>query len=77
MLPGPVVITNIWPMPTITKNAEKLSEPDNSEPAPWPPVKAMVAIQISKAARNDHTQGLPMTVASNGTRFIVGEPQDG
>nr|GFA78297.1 hypothetical protein [Tanacetum cinerariifolium] len=38
MLPGPVLMTNIWPMPTIAKNVENASAPDSNAPAPCPPV---------------------------------------
>ncbi len=70
-------MTNIWPMPTMTKNAEKLRAPDSSEPAPAPPVKAMVASQISNAAKNDHNQGLRVSVDNEARGFIgAGSPGD-
>ena len=42
-LPGPSVMTNIWPMPTMTKKVAKVSAAVISSPPPWPRVKAMVA----------------------------------
>ena len=57
-LPGPRVMTNICPMPTTTKNVAKVSAAVSTSPAPWPRVKAMVAIQTATAATNDQIQGL-------------------
>ena len=36
-LPGPSVMTNIWPMPTMTKKVAKVSAAVSSSPPPWPP----------------------------------------
>ena len=35
-LPGPSVMTNIWPMPTMTKKVAKVSAAVSSSPPPWP-----------------------------------------
>jgi hypothetical protein len=35
-LPGPSVMTNIWPMPTITKNVAKVSAAVSTCPPPPP-----------------------------------------
>jgi len=37
-LPGPKVMTNIWPMPTITMNSASDSAAVTMPLAPWPPV---------------------------------------
>ena len=50
-LPGPSVITCIWPMPTITEKAAKENAAVSTWPAPWPPVNTMVASQTSIAPR--------------------------
>ena len=56
-LPGPSVMTNIWPMPTMTKKVAKVSAAVISSPPPWPRVKAMVASQTRKAATKDQSHG--------------------
>ena len=56
-LPGPSVMTNIWPMPTITKKVAKVKAAVRSCSPPWPPVKAMVASQVAKAATKDQSHG--------------------
>jgi hypothetical protein len=50
MLPGPRVITNIWPRPTITEKAAKVSAAWVSPPALAPPVNMMVTNQTAAAA---------------------------
>ncbi len=49
-LPGPRVMTNIWPMPTITEKAAKVSAAWVSPAALAPPVKSVVASQTSAVA---------------------------
>ncbi len=68
-LPGPVVMTNIWPMPTITVKVAKDSAAVMTSPPPLPSVKRMVASQTASAPRNESSQGwLPMRAAA---AFIV------
>ena len=57
-LPGPSVMTNICPTPTITVNTASESAAVSMPPAPWPPVKATAASQTSPAPKNDQIQGL-------------------
>ncbi len=52
-LPGPVVMTNIWPMPTSTKKVEKESAATSMSPAPWPPEWMIAASQTAKAPTKD------------------------
>ena len=56
-LPGPSVMTNICPTPTITVNTASDSAAVSMPPAPWPPVKATAASQTTAAPRNDQIQG--------------------
>ena len=61
-LPGPSVMTNIWPTPTITMKTESDRAAVSMPPAPWPPVKMMAASQTASAPRKDQSQGLPIRV---------------
>ena len=51
ILPGPSVMTNIWPSPTIAAKEAKVSAACVSPPALAPPVKRTVIVQTSAAAR--------------------------
>src|SRR5262245_13130462 len=56
-LPGPSVMTNIWPIPTMTMKTASESAAVIIPPAPYPPVKAMAASHTASAPRNDQIQG--------------------
>lgn len=48
-LPGPSVMTYIWPIATTTEKVAKESAAVSTSPPPRPSVKMMVASQIAKA----------------------------
>ena len=57
ILPGPSVMTNIWPMPTMIEKAAKVSAAWLSPSVLAPPVTMIVANQTTKAAIHDQIQG--------------------
>ena len=56
-LPGPSVITNIWPIATMTKKVPKVMAAERTSPPPLPPVKATVASQTTVAAAHAQIHG--------------------
>ena len=57
MFPGPSVMTNIWPIPTMIEKAAKVSAAWLSPRVLAPPVTMIVANQTTKAAIQDQIQG--------------------
>ncbi len=57
ILPGPRVMTNIWPRPTSTVKAEKATAVVNTGQPPWPPATATARAQTRIAPRKDQIQG--------------------
>ncbi len=57
ILPGPSVITNIWPMPTMMEKAAKVKAACERPSVLAPPVTIMVANQTIEAAIHDQIQG--------------------
>ncbi len=62
ILPGPSVMTNIWPMPTITEKAANVSAAWERPKELAPPVNMTVASQTVTVAANDQIQGLRVMV---------------
>jgi hypothetical protein len=58
ILPGPSVMTNIWPRPTMTEKAANVSAACDRPSELAPPVKRTVTIQTAIVAAKDQTQGL-------------------
>ena len=56
-LPGPVVITIIWPRPMMMVKVAKERAAVRISPEPWPRVKAMVASHTAIMAMKDQIQG--------------------
>ena len=58
-LPGPTLITSIWPKETKTVKAEKVSATVSSSPDPCPCPLNTVAAQANTAARHEPSHGRP------------------
>jgi len=50
-------MTNICPMPTMTKKVENDSAAATSWPAPWPAAKTMAASHVASAPAKDQIHG--------------------
>lgn len=57
ILPGPSVMTNIWPIPTITEKAAKVRAACDRPKELAPPVNMTVTIQTAAVAANDQIHG--------------------
>ncbi len=57
MLPGPSVMTNIWPMPTMTEKAAKVSAACDRPRELAPPVNRTVRLHTASVAAKDQIQG--------------------
>ena len=55
-LPGPVVMTNICPMPTMMVKVANDNAAVSICPPPWPPVNRIVAIHTIAVATKDQIQ---------------------